>query len=221
MLPIRLGMANSKGTQELYIFTLTAEGLVESTNYRTVKLPTNVDLPHAVESNFSSFYRSLFDYQFEQYDKRAIFMEYGGDINRCDPCIADALTEQQQRELGVFWLKPKKNKWSATAVYITRLHLRYDNAHFPDDLVFQETKNQQRTIFQLRYVIREPTNKGLDCDNGFAYVNHELPLRYETEAGNLAELTGEDINLVRKRLNLPQQPPGQKSFWNIVKQGLK
>jgi hypothetical protein len=36
-------------------------------------------------------------------------------------------------------------------VFLTRLHVRYDNAHFPEDLVFQETGD--RVNFQGRYVL--------------------------------------------------------------------
>src|SRR5579864_329956 len=44
MLPIRLGMVNAKGTQDLFVFALTRNGRVETTNYRTAKLPSGVDL---------------------------------------------------------------------------------------------------------------------------------------------------------------------------------
>lgn len=40
MLPIRLGMANAKGPQDLVVYTLTRKGRVESVNYRTVDMPT-------------------------------------------------------------------------------------------------------------------------------------------------------------------------------------
>lgn len=40
MLPIRLGMVNADGTQELFVYALTRKGRVEATNYRTVKLRT-------------------------------------------------------------------------------------------------------------------------------------------------------------------------------------
>ena len=33
------------GTQELFVFTLTRKGRVETTNYRTVKLPSDVEVP--------------------------------------------------------------------------------------------------------------------------------------------------------------------------------
>ena len=39
MLPIRLGTMNAEGAQELFVFALTRKGRVETTNYRTVKLP--------------------------------------------------------------------------------------------------------------------------------------------------------------------------------------
>ena len=40
MLPIRLGTVNADGPQELFVYALTRKGRVETTNYRTVKLPT-------------------------------------------------------------------------------------------------------------------------------------------------------------------------------------
>ena len=45
MLPIRLGTVNSNGPQELFILALTKNGRIETTNYRTVKLPSDVELP--------------------------------------------------------------------------------------------------------------------------------------------------------------------------------
>ena len=43
MLPIRLGTVNANGPQELFIYALTRTGRVETTNYRTVRLPTGMD----------------------------------------------------------------------------------------------------------------------------------------------------------------------------------
>jgi hypothetical protein len=63
MLPIRLGTVNAHGPQELFIYTLTKKGRVETTNYRTVKLPTDMDLPVYVKNDFGNFYRAMFDQQ--------------------------------------------------------------------------------------------------------------------------------------------------------------
>ena len=46
MLPLRLGTLNADGYQELFIYTLTKKGRVEPTNYRTLRLPTGMDLPY-------------------------------------------------------------------------------------------------------------------------------------------------------------------------------
>src|SRR5262245_20460633 len=45
MLPIRLGMVNANGPQELFVYALTRKGRIETTNYRTVRLPTDMELP--------------------------------------------------------------------------------------------------------------------------------------------------------------------------------
>ncbi|MEO1293425.1 MAG: DUF2330 domain-containing protein [Pseudomonadota bacterium] len=45
MLPIRLGTVNAKGKQDLLLFTLTRTGRVEAANYRTERIPSNVDVP--------------------------------------------------------------------------------------------------------------------------------------------------------------------------------
>jgi len=40
MVPLRLGTVNAKGPQDLIVYALTRGGRVESTNYRTVKIPS-------------------------------------------------------------------------------------------------------------------------------------------------------------------------------------
>ena len=52
-------------------------------------------------------------------------------------------------------------------VFLTRLHVRYDNAHFPEDLVFQETAD--RTNFQGRYVLRHAWTGDGTCDAAASY----------------------------------------------------
>jgi hypothetical protein len=78
MLPIRLGMVNADGPQELYIYTLTRKGRVETTNYRTVKLPSDMELPEFVKTEFGEFYRRMFDRQTEKADRRVVFLELPG-----------------------------------------------------------------------------------------------------------------------------------------------
>ena len=60
MLPIRLGTVNSKGSQDLFVYALTRNGRVETTNYRTTKIPTDVNLPEFVEGDFENVYPAMF-----------------------------------------------------------------------------------------------------------------------------------------------------------------
>ncbi|MDJ0910425.1 MAG: DUF2330 domain-containing protein [Woeseiaceae bacterium] len=221
MLPIRLGTLNADGMQELYVYALTRTGRVETTNYRTVRLPSNMDLPEFVEADFSDFYRDMFARQVEEENNRAVFLEYAWDMAWCDPCAADPLSANQLRRLGVWWVGgqvPEERAMIqpvAQDVFVTRLHVRYDAEHFPEDLMFQETGD--RSNFQGRYVIRHPFTGEANCD----ISDYELQVqeRQEREAQQLANLTGWDIDEIRERIPAladlkPEEEPWWVRIWN-------
>ena len=112
MLPMRLGMVNANGPQDLIVYALTRGGRVESVNYRTVKLPANIDLPVFVRSDFKSFYKSLFDQHASRDQYKTVFTEYFWDMAWCDPCAADPLSQTELRKAGVFWLDPSAGERS-------------------------------------------------------------------------------------------------------------
>ena len=105
MLPMRLGMLNAAPDkpQDLIVYLLTRNGHVESSNYRTVKLPANVNLPHFVKPKFKEFYKALFDHEAVKEKHRVVFTEYFWDMAWCDPCAANPLSAQELRNAGVFW----------------------------------------------------------------------------------------------------------------------
>jgi hypothetical protein len=216
MLPIRLGTVNSSGTQELFIYALTPSGRVETTNYRTVRLPSGSELPVSTKERFVSFYRAMFDQQVRREDMRAVFLEYAWDMGWCDPCAADPLSDDELRALGVFWLDPGTASSSRPTnigprnIFVTRLHLRYDRAHFPEDLVFQQTGN--RDNFQGRYVLRHDWAGGETCPAAEEY-RRSLPERRESEAQTLAALTGWKIEDIRKQVGLLPPPSAQDVAW--------
>jgi hypothetical protein len=217
MLPIRLGMVNANGPQELFVFALTRRGRVETTNYRTVRLPSNQDLPLYVKDDFGGFYKALFAEQVRRERMQTVFLEYAWDMGWCDPCAADPLSREQLRQLGVFWLdEPAEPSRSSSAnVFLTRLHVRYDDAHFPEDLVFQETADREN--FQGRYVMRHPFTGEISCGAGDAY-RLEVARRRQREAENLASLTGWDRDQIRVRMNLPADGSAGKWWESIWKQ---
>ena len=93
-----------KGSQDLLLYVLTRGGRVETTNYRTVKLPTGMDVPEYVKDDFARFYKSMFDTQVKAEKMRAVFTEYFWNMGWCDPCAAEPLSHEELRKLGVFWL---------------------------------------------------------------------------------------------------------------------
>ena len=223
MLPIRLGTLNANGKQELYVYALTRTGRVETTNYRTVKIPSNTEVPEFVQNEFADFYRAMFTQQVQKENERAVFLEYAWDMGWCDPCAADPLSSQELRQLGVFWLDDRDETnprriapQPAQNVFVTRLHLRYDAEHFPEDLIFQETGDRQN--YQGRYVIRHPWKGKVSCDTSAYDAN--VRERQEREAQQLANLTGWDIENIRDKIpfaggNLQEsnKEPWWKRIW--------
>jgi hypothetical protein len=212
MLPIRLGMINADGPQELLVYILSKNGRVETTNYRNVFLPSNLNVPEYVKHDFKSFYTSMFDNHVKKENYRVVFTEHFWDMSWCDPCASDPLSNEQLKSLGVFWLNDGN-----PAVKITRLHLRYTNSTFPEDLMFQETSDVNN--YQGRYVINHPWKGSPNaCSEAKSYFN-ELPKRQELEAKNLASLTGWDINDVRKKMNINHQnidTQKNEKWWNKI-----
>ena len=211
MLPIRLGTLNAKGPQELFVYVLTKNGRVETTNYPTVRLPSNRDIPVFVKKEFADFYKGMFSEQVRKERMRAVFTEYFWDMGWCDPCAADPLSQEELKQLGVFWLNDnmdsndpmRRNRRRANLalpVKVTRLHLRYTKDTFPEDLMFHQTNDQKN--FQARYVLRHPWKGSPNkCDAAKIYLR-DLKQRQHREASQLAHLTGWDINDIRKKMDI-------------------
>jgi hypothetical protein len=226
MLPIRLGMLNATGPQELFVFLLTREGRVEAANYRTIAIPTDVELPLFVEEEFASFYSAMFDAAVARENQQAVFLEYAWDMSWCDPCAADPLSFEELRELGVFWILeqiqpvrplPQPRGTFSPDVFVTRLHLRYDGEHFADDLHFREIGD--RDNFQGRYVLRHPWRGDPLCEAARDYLRG-LPERFEQQAQNLARLTRWPMDRIRSKMETtgqsftpPKLPPASRLWW--------
>jgi len=86
MLPIRLGTVNAKGSQDLFVYTLTKNGKVETTNYRTQKIPSDKELPIFIKDDFGDFYKDMYKTTANREGGHGVFMEYAWDMNWCDPC---------------------------------------------------------------------------------------------------------------------------------------
>ena len=209
MLPIRLGTVNADGKQELFVFAITREGRVETTNYKTVKLPSNMDVPIFVKDEFGAFYKAMFEHQTEKENGKAVFMEYAWDMSWCDPCAANPLSQSELRELGVMWLdegddenvpmpRPGFGGPQPVDAFVTRLHVRYDGKTFPEDLNFQVTGDREN--YQGRYVLRHPWRGDYgQCEAAGEYAE-TLVERWDEEAESLAKLTGWELEEIKQKM---------------------
>jgi hypothetical protein len=206
MLPLRLGTLNANGPQDLIVLALTRKGRVETTNYQTKKLPTGVEVPLYIKDDFAPFYRAMFDRAVARADMRAVFLEYAWDMGWCDPCAAEPLKNKELVELGARWIaadddQPFQGQGGANA-FVTRLHVRYDAAHFPEDLAFMETKDREN--FQGRYILQHPWQGRAACAAGDQYWK-SLPTRYQREAAALTDLTGWRVADIQARMEATGQ----------------
>jgi hypothetical protein len=156
-LPVRLGLVNSGGTQDLVMHVI-AKQRYELANRPNVLVPTNVEVTPAVEKEFGAFYASIIEKTFGKEPTAAItefawkgampppqtMMASGIYGVTCDPCppphpVDDPLT----RLLGADVMPGVKTdedvaKFAREAT-LTRLHLRYGKDTAKDDLVLRIT----------------------------------------------------------------------------------
>ncbi|HEY5969887.1 MAG TPA: DUF2330 domain-containing protein [Chitinophagaceae bacterium] len=216
MLPIRLGMANADGDQDMIVYAFTKKGRIETTNYRTVSLPTGKNIPLFVKNNFGNFYANLFQNQWDKEGKALAMLEYAWDVSpknfvKCDPCVATAPSTQDLVQAGVWWLNRDWTNYDdvwddddySDNVYFTRLHVRYNRKSFPQDLVFQVTPNKDN--YQARYVITHPATGDFNCEAGKKYLK-ELKQRRANELEMLTYLTGKNYS----DWDVVSEQPGEK-----------
>ena len=194
MVPLRLGTVNAAGPQDLIIYALTRSGRIEAANYRTVKIPTDIDVPLYVKNEFGPFYKAVFERAVARENMQAVFVEYAWDMGWCDPCAADPMSNKELAELGARWIGSSDDtafsavrRGGGSDAFVTRLHVRYDTKTFPDDIVFTETRD--RSNFQGRYVQHHPWRGEAKCDAARSYQDR-LTARFAKEATDLAALTG-------------------------------
>ncbi len=226
MLPIRLGMLNADGPQDLLIYFLTKQYRVEVANYRNPKLPSDQEVPAYIKQEFKKFYADMFLAATAKENHQAVFTEYAWNMGWCDPCAAEPLSQQELETLGVWWLNESQETPApgimpmprpfpgGVPVFVTRLHVRYDARRFPEDLSFKIT--QDNSNFQGRYIVRHPWTGAVACPAGQEYVK-QVVMQQEKRAQALAALTGWDLSQIRTRMALVSSPAQSKSWSERIK----
>ncbi|CAN5908905.1 DUF2330 domain-containing protein [soil metagenome] len=182
-LPIRLGMANSSGTQDLIVNIISADKRFEVANYKNVFVPTNFDVKDGTRKRFPEFYGALFDKTVAK-NPGAVVTEYAWaatPYGMCDPCPPEPMHAEDLMTLGGDIIGGKIAQSEFT---LTRLHARYSAADMKDDLRFREAKPvtggreqwngkgieygatpSATNAFQARYVIRHYWQGKIACKN--------------------------------------------------------
>jgi hypothetical protein len=149
-LPVRLGLLNANGKQDLLIYILHPEKRFEVANYPNVFIPTNIEVADEVRKQFGSFYAELFDETLRRNNNKAVVTEYAWQASSCDPCplpplnpldvymfgdesMSGRLQSMDGDEEGGYYGEP-------VPYVLTRLHTRYDKNTLTDDLIFREAK---------------------------------------------------------------------------------
>jgi MYXO-CTERM domain-containing protein len=185
-LPVRLGLLNSHGTQDL-IVSILAPSRYELANHPNARIPTNIRVQDEVRNSFAGFYEALFAKTLASAPKNAVVTEYAWNANTCDPCPTPALTPEDLATLGADitqGLGPDQPFLNVDYV-LTRLHYRYTTETLGDDLIFQEAPplvggrgipNSKGELedtttggagsfnnFQGRYIILHPWERAIQC----------------------------------------------------------
>lgn len=220
MLPIRLGMANANGEQDMIVYAFSKEGRVECTNYRTTKIPTNRNIPLFVKQKFGKFYVDLFDKAHMKENKEAIFLEYAWNISprfpgvKCDPCVGPPPIFSDFKEAGVDWAINSNNQ-ASSEVFFTRLHVRYSRETHPQDLLFHVTPNKEH--FQARYILTNPATGDLNCKEGQRYCA-QLVKKRANELDQLHELTSWNTTQYKEYVQEYYNKINDKSILNEVEE---
>jgi hypothetical protein len=98
-LPVRLGLINSSGTQDLLVHVLARSQRYEVANRPNVTIPTNLDVADAVRDQFGAFYAGLFDATLAKHPGAAV-TEYAWQATKCDPCPGPVLSNADLLTLG-------------------------------------------------------------------------------------------------------------------------
>lgn len=179
-LPVRLGLLNSHGQQDLIVHILAPNRRYEVANYENAPIPSNIRVKNEVREEFGQFYEYLFR-ETVAHHPRTVVTEYSWDASSCDPCPTPALDSDELATLGADVLPNGHNQ----NYVLTRLHYRYSSEDLGEDLVFRQAEpleggrgipspdgvmmptqiGRYQNQFQGRYVILHPWENEVSCES--------------------------------------------------------
>jgi len=158
-LPVRLGLLNAGGKQDLIVYVIHPTSRFEVANYANTFIPTNLEVADGVRNNFPAFFAELFDATVEKMGRKVVVTEYAWQTTGCDPCPTPPLSAADLATLGLDVLEgigvaapppgggPPNRRPMGRPFFgggpswvLTRLHTRYSQETLSEDLIFREAK---------------------------------------------------------------------------------
>jgi hypothetical protein len=160
-LPVRLGLLNAGGKQDLIVYVIHPTSRFEVANYANTFIPTNLEVADGVRNNFAAFFAELFDATVEKMGRKVVVTEYAWQTTGCDPCPTPPLSAADLATLGLDVLEgigvavppggpangPPNRRPMGRPFFgggpswvLTRLHTRYSKETLSEDLIFREAK---------------------------------------------------------------------------------
>src|SRR3954471_19118956 len=100
-LPVRLGLLNAGGKQDLIVYVVHPTSRFEVANYANTFIPTNLEVADGVRNNFAAFFAELFDATVEKMGRKVVVTEYAWQTTGCDPCPTPPLSLDDLVTLGL------------------------------------------------------------------------------------------------------------------------
>ncbi len=168
-LPVRLGLLNAGGKQDLIVYIIHPESRFEVANYANTFIPTNLEVADGVRNNFPAFFAELFDATSKGWGARWSSPNTPGRRPAAIPCPTPPLSLDDLATLGLDVIEgigvaagppasppgatkpsvaareraratPQPFFGSAPSWVLTRLHARYSKETLAEDLIFRAAK---------------------------------------------------------------------------------
>lgn len=100
-LPVRLGLLNASGPQDLIVYILSQEHTpFISSNYKSAFYPTNLVVGEEEAKHYDAFNEALFE-DFQRKHPKTLAIEHFWWSKGCDPCPVDSLNSGDMSTLGL------------------------------------------------------------------------------------------------------------------------
>ncbi len=142
VLPIRIGTASSKGTQDVIVYAVNArdDGSMAIANYP--RLEVEDECMAIVDGDgLGEYYAGAYD-RLTADEPASWTVEYSWQPVKCDPCVGPPPASEDFETLG--WERDAAN------AHFTRIHARYDAASATEDLLLYSTGDTSSS--QIRFI---------------------------------------------------------------------